>query len=158
MKKLIFSAALLLSLGLAGCGEDSAGPKDNSAKTEEQAKIEAKEKAKAQAEEQARIEAEEKAKALAEEQARIEAEEKAKVLAEEQARIEAEEKAKALAAEQARIEAEKQANTTPPAVNESESFQNCTELRKAYPNGVPSTHPAYAPKHDRDKDNFACER
>ena len=38
------------------------------------------------------------------------------------------------------------------------SFQNCTELRKVHPNGVPSTHPAYEPKHDRDKDNFACER
>ncbi|MCM3718148.1 thermonuclease family protein [Fictibacillus phosphorivorans] len=40
----------------------------------------------------------------------------------------------------------------------AEFFQNCTELRKVYPNGVPSTHPAYAPKHDRDKDNYACER
>lgn len=40
----------------------------------------------------------------------------------------------------------------------SESYQNCTELRKVYPNGVPSDHPAYESKHDRDKDNFACER
>ncbi|MCS0652618.1 MULTISPECIES: thermonuclease family protein [Cytobacillus] len=40
----------------------------------------------------------------------------------------------------------------------SESYQNCTELRKVYPNGVPSTHPAYDSKHDRDKDNYACER
>ncbi len=42
--------------------------------------------------------------------------------------------------------------------NQSESYKNCTELRKVYPNGVPSTHPAYDSKHDRDKDNFACER
>ncbi|MGD6844088.1 thermonuclease family protein [Bacillus infantis] len=28
--------------------------------------------------------------------------------------------------------------------NEQESFKNCTELRKVHPNGVPSTHPAYA--------------
>lgn len=40
----------------------------------------------------------------------------------------------------------------------SESYKNCTELRKVYPNGVPSTHPAYEAKHDRDKDNYACER
>ncbi len=40
----------------------------------------------------------------------------------------------------------------------SEDFANCTELRKKYPNGVASDHPAYQPKMDRDKDNFACER
>ncbi|WP_412094349.1 excalibur calcium-binding domain-containing protein [Bacillus atrophaeus] len=40
----------------------------------------------------------------------------------------------------------------------TESFANCTELRKKYPNGVPSTHPAYQSKMDRDHDNFACER
>ncbi len=40
---------------------------------------------------------------------------------------------------------------------ESEFFQNCTELRKKYPSGVPSTHPAYQAKMDRDKDNYACE-
>ncbi len=39
-----------------------------------------------------------------------------------------------------------------------ESYKNCTELRKVYPEGVPSTHPAYEPKHDRDKDNWACEK
>ena len=39
-----------------------------------------------------------------------------------------------------------------------EYFANCTELRKVYPNGVPSDHPAYQPKLDRDKDNYACER
>ena len=37
------------------------------------------------------------------------------------------------------------------------SFQNCTELRKVYPSGVKSTHPAYALKHDGDKDGWACE-
>ncbi|MCD8808092.1 thermonuclease family protein [Mammaliicoccus sciuri] len=40
---------------------------------------------------------------------------------------------------------------------ESEYYPNCTALRKVYPNGVPSTHPAYNGKLDRDKDNFACE-
>ncbi|MEH7386857.1 thermonuclease family protein [Bacillus sp. JJ1521] len=51
------------------------------------------------------------------------------------------------------------ATTTPPAsTGGSESYKNCTELRKVYPEGVPSTHPAYAPKHDRDKDNWACEK
>ncbi|WP_017380475.1 thermonuclease family protein [Paenisporosarcina sp. TG-14] len=47
--------------------------------------------------------------------------------------------------------------STPPAKQEQEFFQNCTELRKVYPNGVASDHPAYQPKMDRDKDNFACE-
>lgn len=39
----------------------------------------------------------------------------------------------------------------------SESFPNCTALRQVHPNGVPKGHPAYAPKHDRDKDGYACE-
>ncbi|WNV81762.1 excalibur calcium-binding domain-containing protein [Bacillus atrophaeus] len=40
----------------------------------------------------------------------------------------------------------------------TESFANCTELREKYPNGVPSSHPAYQSKMDRDHDNFAYER
>ncbi|KON90366.1 prophage LambdaCh01 nuclease domain-containing protein [Sporosarcina globispora] len=50
------------------------------------------------------------------------------------------------------------ASNSASAEGSTESYQNCTELRKVYPNGVPSTHPAYDSKHDRDKDNFACER
>ncbi|WGG46435.1 thermonuclease family protein [Rossellomorea sp. DA94] len=46
----------------------------------------------------------------------------------------------------------------PAATPEQEYYQNCTELRKVYPDGVPSNHPAYARKHDRDKDDWACER
>lgn len=45
-----------------------------------------------------------------------------------------------------------------PAAPKKESFKNCTELRKKYPNGVKKGHPAYESKHDRDKDNWACER
>lgn len=37
------------------------------------------------------------------------------------------------------------------------SFANCTALREVYPSGVKSTHPAYAFKHDRDQDSWACE-
>ncbi|SNZ11621.1 micrococcal nuclease [Terribacillus aidingensis] len=37
------------------------------------------------------------------------------------------------------------------------NFANCTALRETYPEGVPSTHPAYQQKFDRDKDNYACE-
>jgi micrococcal nuclease len=48
--------------------------------------------------------------------------------------------------------------TQPSTTTETEFFQNCTELRVKYPSGVPSDHPAYQPKMDRDKDNFACER
>ncbi|QIW82205.1 excalibur calcium-binding domain-containing protein [Bacillus tequilensis] len=28
-------------------------------------------------------------------------------------------------------------------MGETETFQNCTELRKTYPNGVPNSRPAY---------------
>ncbi|WP_342536079.1 excalibur calcium-binding domain-containing protein [Sporosarcina sp. FSL K6-3508] len=38
-----------------------------------------------------------------------------------------------------------------------EVFQNCTELRKKYPNGVKKGHPAYSIKMDGDRDGFACE-
>lgn len=41
--------------------------------------------------------------------------------------------------------------------NDSTQFANCTELRRTYPDGVPSTHPAYQLKFDRDKDDYACE-
>lgn len=37
------------------------------------------------------------------------------------------------------------------------SFKNCTAMRNYYPAGVKSSHPAYASKHDRDKDGWACE-
>lgn len=37
------------------------------------------------------------------------------------------------------------------------SFANCTALRSVYPSGVKSWHPAYASKHDRDGDGWACE-
>lgn len=37
------------------------------------------------------------------------------------------------------------------------TFQNCTAMKKYYPNGVKKGHAAYATKHDRDKDNWACE-
>lgn len=43
-------------------------------------------------------------------------------------------------------------------IAEREDFQNCTELRKVYPSGVASDHPAYQIKMDRDKDDWACER
>jgi micrococcal nuclease len=46
----------------------------------------------------------------------------------------------------------------PAPVPAPEYFQNCTELRAVYPDGVPAGHPAYDSKHDRDKDNYACER
>lgn len=55
----------------------------------------------------------------------------------------------------------KTTKTTIPPVKQSgkkEVFKNCTELRKKYPKGVALGHPAYDTKHDRDKDNFACEK
>lgn len=37
------------------------------------------------------------------------------------------------------------------------TFKNCTALKEYYPDGVQKGHPAYASKHDRDKDGWACE-
>lgn len=47
-----------------------------------------------------------------------------------------------------------------PEVEEAKptNFKNCTELRKVYPDGVPSGHPAYQKKMDRDNDGWACEK
>lgn len=49
-------------------------------------------------------------------------------------------------------------HTTPKPKPVQTNFANCTDLRRVYPNGVPSSHPAYQPKMDRDHDNYACER
>ncbi|WP_052353723.1 excalibur calcium-binding domain-containing protein [Neobacillus jeddahensis] len=138
-------------------------------------KKEAEEKAKEEAEQKAKAEAELKAKEEAEAQAKAEAELKAKEEAEAQAKAEAEAKAKAEA--QAKAEAEAQAiaeaetkakaeaqakaqqqKATSSSTTGQTSFANCTELRKVYPNGVSSDHPAYTTKMDRDHDNVACER
>ena len=119
---------------------------DQQAKEEEE-KRQAEEEAK-KAEEQRQ--AEEAAK-QAEEQRR--AEEAAKQ-AEEQRQ--AEEAAKQAEEQRQAEEAAKQAEAQQSAT--SQSFKNCTEMRKVYPNGVPSTHAAYASKHDRDGDGYACEK
>ncbi|WP_339212877.1 excalibur calcium-binding domain-containing protein [Solibacillus sp. FSL W8-0372] len=46
---------------------------------------------------------------------------------------------------------------TPTPTPTQTSFSNCTELKKVYPNGVSSSHPAYQKKFDRDGDGHACE-
>lgn len=38
------------------------------------------------------------------------------------------------------------------------TFANCTAMRVYYPYGVRLGHPAYAEKHDRDNDGWACEK
>lgn len=40
----------------------------------------------------------------------------------------------------------------------AEMYNNCTEMRKDYPNGVQKDHPAYDEKQDRDGDGWACKR
>nr|WP_316246627.1 excalibur calcium-binding domain-containing protein [Sutcliffiella horikoshii] len=77
---------------------------------------------------------------------------------EDKAEAEAAAKAEAEAAAKAEAEAAAKAEAEAPSSSGVEVFANCTELRKKYPNGVASDHPAYQPKMDRDKDNFACER
>ena len=64
----------------------------------------------------------------------------------------AQEEAEREAQEEASRKAEEEAAAIPIG------FYNCDDLRTEYPNGVPSSHPAYEAKMDRDKDNFACER
>jgi DNA segregation ATPase FtsK/SpoIIIE-like protein len=124
---------------------------------EEKTKLEAEARAKAEAEQKAKAEAEQKARAEAEEKAKAEAEQKAKAEAEAKAKAEAEAEAKAKEEEAAQAKAQQQQATSSTTVEQT-SFANCTELRKVYPNGVPSTHPAYTSKMDRDNDNYACER
>lgn len=46
---------------------------------------------------------------------------------------------------------------TAPEAGGSYNFANCIELKTEFPDGVASDHPAYQPKMDRDKDNWACE-
>ncbi|MFJ5714663.1 excalibur calcium-binding domain-containing protein [Neobacillus sp. NPDC093127] len=130
---------------------------------EEKTKLEAEAKAKAEAEQNAKVEVEQKAKAEAEQKAKAEAEQKAKAEAEQKAKAEAEAKARAEAEARAKAEEEAQAKAqqqkaTSTTTSEQTSFANCTELRKVYPNGVPSTHPAYTSKMDRDNDGYACEK
>jgi micrococcal nuclease len=49
------------------------------------------------------------------------------------------------------------APSAPSTSGSTQIFANCTALRKVYPNGVPSSSPAYQPKLDRDHDGWACE-
>ncbi|PHA27763.1 excalibur calcium-binding domain-containing protein [Bacillus wiedmannii] len=76
--------------------------------------------------------------------------------------IKAQEEKKAAEEKRRQEEAQKQEESTNKSTinnsGASESFSNCTELRKKYPDGVPSSHPAYSAKLDRDKDGFACEK
>jgi outer membrane biosynthesis protein TonB len=119
---------------------------------EEAERLEAEEKAE---KEKAEAEAQ-KAKELEEQKAReLEEQKRQEELAQQQAAEEEKRRAEEEAALKAKQEAEAKAQAPTPTV---ERFQNCTEMRKVHPNGVPSTHPAYEPKHDRDKDNHACEQ
>ncbi|TDL74961.1 excalibur calcium-binding domain-containing protein [Peribacillus frigoritolerans] len=129
---------------------------------EEKAKEAEKKKEEAEAKKQAeqkRLEEEAKKQA---EQKRLEEEAKKQA---EQKRLEEERKKKeqeqaeaaAQEAERKRKEQEAAAAAAEP-VQSTETFDNCTEMRKVHPKGVPSSHPAYESQHDRDKDNWACER
>lgn len=149
--------------------EELAKTEELKKKQDEEAKekeLEEQEKAK-ELEEQNRIAEEAKAKEL-EEQKRVEEELARQKAAEAEAARVAQQKAaeeeaariaqqKAAEAEAARI-AQETSESANVSTNTSESYQNCTELRKVYPDGVASTHPAYESQHDRDKDNWACER
>ncbi|PEE14706.1 hypothetical protein CON53_28480 [Bacillus cereus] len=91
-----------------------------------------------------------------------EQEKKEKEKEKEEQEIKAKEEKKAAEETRRQEEAQKQEESTSKSTinnsGASESFSNCTELRKKYPNGVSSSHPAYSAKLDRDKDGFACEK
>jgi Excalibur calcium-binding domain len=146
---LLMLGALVIWLGSAAMlPNDKKETNIQASETKGKSKEEAKKKdEKAKQETKAKSEAEAKAKAEA--KAAAEAEAKAKAEAEAKAAAEAEAKAKSEAEAQAAAQQQQQATQT--------SFANCTELKKVYPNGVPSTHPAYTSKMDRDNDNYACE-
>ncbi|WP_317851494.1 excalibur calcium-binding domain-containing protein [Neobacillus bataviensis] len=146
--------------------KDKSG-KEQKAVVEDKKKEEAELKAKQEAEQKAKekAEAELKAKQEAEAKAKEQAEAKAKQEAEAKAQAEAAAKAKAeaeaVAKAQAQAEAQKkqqQETAAKPVQTTQTSFANCTELRKVFPDGVPSSHPAYQAKMDRDHDNYACEQ
>lgn len=163
-KSALFSGVLLLIISFVLFGitapdetEEVAEPKtkQSTEDKEEAERLKAEEKAE---KEKAESEAQ-KAKELEEQKAReLEEQKRQEELAQQQAAAEeekrrAEEEAALKAKQEAEAKAQAQAPT--PTV---ERFKNCTEMRKVHPNGVPSTHPAYEPKHDRDKDNYACEQ
>lgn len=135
---------------------DTAKKKANEQKAAAKAKV-IEEKQAAQEKKQADLEKKKqliKEKEKAEAKREREAERKAKIAAQEKARKEAATKlaAQKEAQRKAARKAEKEAATVPVG------FDNCDDLRTEYPNGVPSSHPAYEAKMDRDKDNFACEQ
>lgn len=133
--------------------EEVAEPKtkQSTEDTEEAERLEAEEKAE---KEKAEAEAQ-KAKELEEQKAQeLEEQKRQEELAQQQAAEEEKRRAEEEAALKAKEEAARAEANTPTV----ERFKNCTEMRKVYPNGVASTHPAYESKHDRDKDNHACEQ
>ncbi|WP_282035154.1 excalibur calcium-binding domain-containing protein [Metabacillus indicus] len=132
--------------------EEAAAAKLAEQKKQEEARKEAEEK---RLEEEAQKQAEQK---RLEEEAKKQAEQKR--LEEERIKKE-QEQAEAAAQEAERKRKEQEAAEAAAAAEQAqatESFDNCTEMRKVHPKGVPSTHPAYESQHDRDKDNWACER
>lgn len=157
---LIFLPILFISFILTGVfANKSINPEERAAidkkRTEEKVLKEKQEQEKSEKEkEEQEIKAKEEKKAAEEKRKQEEAQKQ-----EEQRKLEEAQKQE----EQRKLEeAQKQQESTSKSTinnsDASESFSNCTELRKKYPNGVPSSHPAYSAKLDRDKDGFACEK
>jgi len=144
----IWGIIIFVILALGSCNIFGDDEEQKETEVEEQEQLEA-EKKKAEEEEQRQAEEEAQRKAEEERQA---AEEEAQRIADEEAQQKAAQEAQRKAEEEAsRAKQQNQQTVT-------ESFKNCTEMRKVYPNGVDSSHPAYESKHDRDGDNRACEQ
>ncbi|EOW9529995.1 excalibur calcium-binding domain-containing protein [Bacillus cytotoxicus] len=152
---LIFLPILFISFILTGVfANKSINPEERAAidkkRTEEKVLKEKQEQEKSEKEKEAKEE-----KKAAEEKRKLEEAQKQ----EEQRKLEEAQKQEEQRKQQ---EVQKQQESTSKSTisnsGANESFSNCTELRKKYPNGVPSSHPAYSAKLDRDKDGFACEK
>ncbi|PFV75364.1 hypothetical protein COL05_23340 [Bacillus sp. AFS059628] len=169
---LIFLPILFISFILTGVfANKSINPEERAAidkkRTEEKVLKEKQEQEKSEKEkEEQEIKAKEEKKAAEEKRKQEEAQKQEEQRKQEEAQKQEEqrklEEAQKQEEQRKLEEAQKQQESTSKSTinnsDASESFSNCTELRKKYPNGVPSSHPAYSAKLDRDKDGFACEK
>ncbi|MGG3673834.1 excalibur calcium-binding domain-containing protein [Bacillus nitratireducens] len=159
---LIFLPLLFISFILTGVFADkSMTPEQRAAidkkRADEKVLKEKQEQEKSEKEKDKKAEEQEKKEKEKEEQ-EIKAKEEKKAAEETRRQEEAQKQEEQRKLEEAQKQEESTSKSTINNSGASESFSNCTELRKKYPNGVPSSHPAYSAKLDRDKDGFACEK
>lgn len=161
---IIILIGLLISIAwfsVSGNDTELADKEQESDVTQQDSKVKNEEEQKAE-----KLKTEQEAEQKRIEEERIKAEQEALVRQQEQERQQQEALAKQQEQEKQRQEAlaqqqeqeRQQQEAEAEASQQVQSYSNCTQLRQDYPAGVPSSHPAYASRLDRDKDNYACER